>query len=163
MTPRPAVRRSWKVPCESSELVPSESFDKSKRGVNSHLLYSNSTSVHTNNHELLCVRLAFSGLEYSEVGERHPHWMPLRLGVARQIEIRLQTGQRTPVVQQPCSNPSKSPERLGNESTQKYVDLQQFCKLWKRLENDLAALAWRRPGVQVPSGPLEKVVILQAK
>jgi hypothetical protein len=34
-------------------------------------------------------------------------------------------------VQQPCSNPSKSLEMLGNVSAQKYSNLQVFCKLWK--------------------------------
>jgi hypothetical protein len=32
-------------------------------------------------------------------------------------------------VQQPCSNPSKSPERLGKAPTKKCGGLQQFCKL----------------------------------
>jgi hypothetical protein len=58
-TQTPAERRSWKVPCESSELVPSESFDKSKRGVNLHLLHTCSTPAHANNDELMCVRSAF--------------------------------------------------------------------------------------------------------
>ena len=66
-------------------------------------------------------------------------------------------------VQQPCSNPSKSPERLRNAPTQKCGDFQQFCKLWKPLENYLAALAWRRPGVRVPSGPLPFCGDLQVK
>src|SRR5215208_4526482 len=34
-------------------------------------------------------------------------------------------------VQQPCNNPSKSPETLRNALTQKYGYLQAFCKLWK--------------------------------
>jgi hypothetical protein len=33
------------------------------------------------------------------------------------------------LVQQPCSNPSKSPEMLGNASMHKYGNLQEFCKL----------------------------------
>jgi len=32
-------------------------------------------------------------------------------------------------VQQPCSNPSKSPEKLGIASTQKYGCLREICKL----------------------------------
>jgi hypothetical protein len=66
-------------------------------------------------------------------------------------------------VQQPCSNLSKSPEMLGNTPTQKCGDFQQFCKLWKPLEDYLAALAWRRSGVRVPSGPLSFSFYLQVK
>jgi len=36
----------------------------------------------------------------------------------------------------------------------KYVYLQEFCKLQKSAAKYRAALAWRRSGVQVPSGPL---------
>ena len=57
-------------------------------------------------------------------------------------------------VQQPCSNPSESPEMPGNTPTHKYADLQQFCKPWNGPAKHRAALAWRRSGVQVPSGPL---------
>ena len=66
-------------------------------------------------------------------------------------------------MQQPCSNPSESPERLRNAPTQKCGDFQQFCKFWKCLENYLGALAWRRTGVQVPSGPRSFSVDLQVK
>src|SRR5215208_374998 len=62
--------------------------------------------------------------------------------------------QALPSVQQPCSNPSKSPEMLGKASSQKYLYLQAFCKVQKAPEISDAALAWRRSGVQVPSGPL---------
>ena len=62
-----------------------------------------------------------------------------------------------------CSNPSKSPEMLGNTPTQKCGDFQQFCKLWKPLENQLGALAWRRTRVRVSSGPLRKGSVLQVK
>ena len=41
--------------------------------------------------------------------------------------------------------------------------MQQFCKLWKTLAKCRAALAWRRPGVQVPSGTLSFSVDLQVK
>ena len=66
-------------------------------------------------------------------------------------------------VQQPCSNPSKSSETLRKAPTQKCVNFQQFCKLWKPVENYLGALAWRRSGVQVPSGPLPFSFYLQVK
>jgi hypothetical protein len=52
---------------------------------------------------------------------------------------------------------------LGNTPTQKCGDFQQFCKLWKPLENYLAALAWRRPRVRVSSGPLPFSFYLQVK
>jgi hypothetical protein len=42
-------------------------------------------------------------------------------------------------VQQPCSNPSKSPELLEKELMQKYDDLQEFCKLQKSPANYHAA------------------------
>jgi hypothetical protein len=35
------------------------------------------------------------------------------------------------LVQQPCSNPSKSPETLRTAPYSKYGDLQAFCKLQK--------------------------------
>jgi hypothetical protein len=37
------------------------------------------------------------------------------------------------LVQQPCSNPGKSPEMLGNVSTEKIVCLREFCKPQKPL------------------------------
>ena len=40
--------------------------------------------------------------------------------------------QRRQCVQQPCSNPSKSPETLRKASMSKYDYLQRFCKLQKR-------------------------------
>jgi hypothetical protein len=46
--------------------------------------------------------------------------------------------------QQPCSNPSKSPEILGNASTQKYNDLQLFCKRQKRLAKCRATFTRQR-------------------
>jgi hypothetical protein len=66
-------------------------------------------------------------------------------------------------VQQPCSNPSKSPERLRKTPTQKCSDFQQFCKIWKPVETYLAALAWRRSRVRVSSGPLRESRFLQSK
>jgi hypothetical protein len=66
-------------------------------------------------------------------------------------------------VQQPCSNPSESPERLRHAPTHKYGDFQQFCKFWKRLGNYLGALAWRRSRVRVSSGPLPFCGDLQVK
>jgi hypothetical protein len=71
--------------------------------------------------------------------------------------------QALPAVQQPCSNPSKSPEMLGNASTQKYCHLQVFCKLQKPLAKYLAAFARRRPGVRIPSAPLWNYADLQVK
>jgi hypothetical protein len=47
---------------------------------------------------------------------------------------------RTLFVQQPCTNPSKSPERLRKKPTQKCSDFQQFCKFWKLLENYLGSV-----------------------
>src|SRR5215216_3873111 len=57
-------------------------------------------------------------------------------------------------VQQPCSNPSKSPDMLRIASKQKYSNLQAFCKLQKPLAKYLAAFARRRSGVRIPSAPL---------
>ncbi len=34
-------------------------------------------------------------------------------------------------VQQPCSDLSKSPEFTRKASTQKYICLREFCKLWE--------------------------------
>ena len=57
-------------------------------------------------------------------------------------------------MQQPCSNPGKSPEISGKAVTQKYSDLQAFCKLQKPLANSLAAFARRMAWVRIPSAPL---------
>jgi hypothetical protein len=66
-------------------------------------------------------------------------------------------------VQQPCSNPSKSPERLRKTQTQKCGDFQQFCTHLKTPANLRGALAWRRTRVRVSSGPLRKGSVLQVK
>jgi hypothetical protein len=66
-------------------------------------------------------------------------------------------------VQQPCSNPSKSPETLRNAPMGKYGNLQAFCKLQKPLAKYLAAFARRRSGVRIPSAPLLKCSNLQEK
>jgi hypothetical protein len=42
-------------------------------------------------------------------------------------------------VQQPCSNPGKSPEMLGKATTHKCGCLQAFCKLRKAPANHRAA------------------------
>jgi hypothetical protein len=65
--------------------------------------------------------------------------------------------QALPAVQQPCSNPGKSPETLRNAPMGKYVNLQAFCKLQKPLAIYHAAFARRRSGVRIPSAPLKKV------
>ena len=59
-------------------------------------------------------------------------------------------------VQQPCSNPSKSPEMLGNSSTQKYLYLQAFCNLQKPPANYHAAFTRRRAWVRTQHRPLRK-------
>jgi hypothetical protein len=57
-------------------------------------------------------------------------------------------------VQQPCSNPSKSPESSGKASHKKYACLQLFCKLRKGAANFLAAFARRRSVVRTQHRPL---------
>ena len=71
--------------------------------------------------------------------------------------------QTLPAVQQPCSNPSKYPERLGNVFSAECCHLQAFCTHLKTPANFRGALAWRRTGVQVPSGPRSFSVDLQVK
>jgi hypothetical protein len=61
--------------------------------------------------------------------------------------------QALPAVQQRCSNPGKSPEMLGKAPSSECCYLQAFCTHLKTPANLRAALAWRRPGVRVPSGP----------
>jgi hypothetical protein len=63
---------------------------------------------------------------------------------------------KTLYVQQPCSNPSKSPETSGKVSCRKYTRLQLFCKLQKCAAKYRAAFARRRSGVRIPSAPLKK-------
>ena len=66
-------------------------------------------------------------------------------------------------VQQPCSNPSKSPEILRKVTSSECLYLQVFCTHLKTPANLRAALAWRRSGVRVPSGPRSLSVDLQVK
>src|SRR5215216_5789101 len=56
-------------------------------------------------------------------------------------------------VQQPCSNPSKSPEMLGKASKQKYDRLQEFCKLQKSPANYRAAFTRQRSLVRAQHRP----------
>jgi len=67
------------------------------------------------------------------------------------------------IVQQPCSNLSKSAEMLRNASTQNYSCLQRFCKLLKDPAKHRATFARRRSGVRIPSAPLRKNKYLQVK
>ena len=62
--------------------------------------------------------------------------------------------QALPAVQQPCSNPSKSPEMLGNASTQKYRHMQVFCNLQKPQGNYRAAFTRQRALVRSQHRPL---------
>src|SRR5215213_10336892 len=66
-------------------------------------------------------------------------------------------------VQQPCSNPSKSPETSGKVLLAECCYLQAVCTHLKDSANLRAALAWRRPGVRVSSGPLPFCGDLQVK
>jgi hypothetical protein len=52
--------------------------------------------------------------------------------------------QALPSVQQPCSNPSKHPEMLGNVLQAKYGYLQEFCKLQKYVANYHAGFTRQR-------------------
>ena len=81
----------------------------------------------------------------------------------RFIEVCSRDVESTPFVQQPCSNPSRSPEMLGKASTRKSAYLQGFCKLQKPLAKYRAAFARRRSGVRSPSLALSILHQLQGK
>jgi hypothetical protein len=66
-------------------------------------------------------------------------------------------------VQQPCSNPSKSPEMQRNALVQKYDDLQQFCKHQKSPANYRAAFTQQRSLVRTQHRSLVKGGVLQVK
>ena len=72
----------------------------------------------------------------------------------RFIEVCSRDVESTPFVQQPPSNLSESPEIPGKALTQKYGNLQGFCKLVNALAKYCAAFARRRSGVRIPSAPL---------
>jgi hypothetical protein len=57
------------------------------------------------------------------------------------------------LVQQPCSNPGKSPEMIGNASTQKYGDLQEICKLQNPPANYYTAFTRQRSLVRTQHRP----------
>jgi hypothetical protein len=63
-------------------------------------------------------------------------------------------------VQQPCSNPSKSPEMLRkrNALVQEYGYLQAFCTLKKPLANYCAAFTRQRTLVRSQHRPLGKIL-----
>jgi hypothetical protein len=67
--------------------------------------------------------------------------------------------QAVTAVQQPCSNPSKSPETSRKVLSSEYRHLQGFCTHLKTPANLRGALAWRRSGVRVPSGPLSEPLV----
>src|SRR5215207_4557085 len=71
--------------------------------------------------------------------------------------------QALPSVQQPCSNPDKSPERLGNASTQKYHYLQVFCNPQKAAEIGHAAFTRQRSLVRTQHRPPYKVLLCGEK
>jgi hypothetical protein len=62
-----------------------------------------------------------------------------------------------------CSNPSKYPEMPRKVPLSEYCYLQAFCTKLKTSANLRSALAWRRPRVQVSSGPLRFYRDLQVK
>jgi hypothetical protein len=66
-------------------------------------------------------------------------------------------------VQQPCSNPSESPAMLGNARSEKYADLQGFCKLQKASAMCRFSLTRRRSLVRTQHRPLRKNGVLQVK
>src|SRR5215204_3037020 len=59
-------------------------------------------------------------------------------------------------VQQPCSNPSESPETLRKAFTQEYVYFQVFCKLQKPPANYRTAFTRQRSLVRSLHRPLVK-------
>jgi hypothetical protein len=82
-----------------------------------------------------------------------------RTAPGRSCALELLPMQAAGPVQQPCSNPSKSPEMPRKVLASECRRLQAFCKLWKPPENYRAALAWRRSRVRVSSGPLTEILI----
>ena len=67
------------------------------------------------------------------------------------------------LVQQPCSNPSKSPENQRKARSQEKRYLQGFCKLQKPPANHRAAFTRQRSLVRNQHRPLLKRVPLQVK
>jgi len=59
-------------------------------------------------------------------------------------------------MQQPCSNPGKSPETMRTASTEKYGNLQGFCKFEKRVAIYHAAFTRQRSLVRNQHRPLQK-------
>ena len=66
-------------------------------------------------------------------------------------------------VQQPCSNPSKSPAILGKVSTKKIGDLREFCKLRKPPANYRAAFTRQRSLVRNQHRPLRRTAYLSGE
>jgi hypothetical protein len=62
-----------------------------------------------------------------------------------------------------AANPSKYPEMLRKVQSSECCYLQAFCTHLKTPANLRGALAWRRPGVRVPSGALSFSVDSQVK
>ena len=68
-----------------------------------------------------------------------------------------------PAVQQPCSNPSKSPENLGKVFSKENRYLQEFCKLQNAPANYHTAFTRQRSLVRSQHRPLTKTAVLQVK
>jgi hypothetical protein len=64
-------------------------------------------------------------------------------------------------VQQPCSNPSKTPEMLRKAQGKESVHLQAFCKLQKSPANYHTAVTRQRSLVRSQHRPLRKSDVLQ--
>jgi hypothetical protein len=86
-----------------------------------------------------------------------------RVGYFCSLEGPMRLSNRPNLVQQPCSNPGKTPEISGKALEQKYACLQVFCKLWKAPAKYRAAFARRRSGVRIPSAPLLEYAALQVE
>ena len=80
-----------------------------------------------------------------------------RMGYFCSLEAPMRLSNRLNLVQQPCSNPSKSPESSGKDSTQKRGYLREFCNLQKAPANHRAAFTRQRSLVRNQHRPLVEV------
>jgi hypothetical protein len=101
--------------------------------------------------------------------QRYPEGNPWRYSGIREFrrDSHAHFASFAVTVQQPCSNLARmEPNRTENKACQdcqkprRYVE---FSDKIVRARSALAALAWRRSGVRVPSGPLPFSFYLQVK
>ncbi len=107
--------------------------------------------VRVDKHAMSCKLDTRGGLGQNESGKAH-------VGHFCHLEGPMRLRNRPNLVQQPCSNPGKSPEMLRKELTQEYGYLREFCNLQKPTADYRAAFTRQRSLVRNQHRPPSKLL-----